>query len=229
MKGKPALRAGAGLRQSSTLRALPASQPLSPAPGPLSSPRQDVRRVSRAGPATFRRKSSEQQVQANDASPQVPDRRRGPGRPAGHQPLHHQGARRDAGEDRLHRSDHRQPVGARGQRGRGRQVDGRPDEQEGRHSRPARPAPGRGQRQRHRHRRAEGAQADRARQGRRHHGRRELRHRLRDHGRDQRRRRCSTSSLAATPIRSPARIASGTRSAPATPPRWTPPPSPASW
>ena len=34
---------------------------------------------------------------------------------------------------------------------------------------------------------------------------------------------------AGTPTRSPARIASGTPSAPATPRRWTPPPSPASW
>ena len=65
-------------------------------------------------------------------------------------------------------------------------MDGRADEQEGRHSRPARPAPGRGQRQRYRHRRAKGPQADRARQRRHDHGRRELRHRLRDHGRDQR-------------------------------------------
>ena len=42
------------------------------------------------------------------------------------------------------------------------------------------------------------------------------------------RRRCSTSSPAATPTRSPARIASGTCSASATPPRWTPPRSRAS-
>ena len=52
--------------------------------------------------------------------------------------------------------------------------------QEERHSGPPGRASGRGLRQRRRHRRAEDPQADRARQGRRHLRRRELRHRLRD-------------------------------------------------
>ena len=103
------------------------------------------------------------------------------------------------------------------------------DQQEGRHSRPPGRASGRGLRQRRRHRRAEDPQADRARQGRLHHRRRQLRHRLRDGAGHQR-----EEGAAHRPRRPHRRdhrqgLQVERLSASAIPPRWMPPPSPASW
>ncbi len=100
---------------------------------------------------------------------------------------------------------------------------GRTDQRQGRHPRPQGRAAGRGlDQRRRRHRGAEGAQADRPRQGQLPARQRELGARRWPWPTSPTRRASSWSTRAATPIRSPARTATGTSSASATPRRWKP-------
>ena len=84
-------------------------------------------------------------------------------------------ARRRAGEDRARQSADRHLRGARQERVDRLPARGRADQRQGRHPRAAGPAAGRGfDQRRRRHRGAEGAQADRPRQGRFPAGQRQL-------------------------------------------------------
>ena len=86
---------------------------------------------------------------------------------AGCEPIRGEGARRRAGQDRAQRSVHRHLCRARQERADRLRAGDRADQRQGRHSRPQGRAARRGLHQRrYRHRGAEGAQADRSRQGR---------------------------------------------------------------
>ena len=142
-------------------------------------------------------------------------------------PLHHQGPRRDAGQDRDCRSAHRRLCRDRPERSGGRQIRRRGDQQEGRHHGPAEIellVEDFGQRRRHR--RAENPQADRTRWRQLHHRRRQFRHRDRDGAGHQRKE--GAAHRRRRPHRSDHRLQlqSGTCSGSATPPPWMPMRSP---
>ena len=136
-------------------------------------------------------------------------------------------ARRRRSQDRPRQSADRHLCRARQERTDRRPARARADQRQGRHSRPQGRTAGRGLDQRRcRHRGAKGAQADRPRQGRLPGRQHQLGACRGDGATSPTKRACSTSCRAATPIRSPARTATGTCSASATRRRWKPTRSP---
>ena len=116
-------------------------------------------------------------------------------------------AGRASHQDRPRQSAHRHLRGARQERADRLPAGGRADQRQGRHPRPPGRTAGRGfDQRRRRHRGAEGAQADRPRQGQLPARQRELGAGARDGAGRQREEASCTSCPAAIPMRSPARL-----------------------